>query len=240
MQEDFALWLLSSSGLAVNPALHTTGLLLLLLSFWAIYERGYVDNDVSASRYEVDPVLNPAFGKVEVATPAAQPWIWAVLAGAAANMILHTRGAAFIAHFGLWIGALVLTHTCFSLYNRIDKSSRVWIYPLLQFARGAAFTVVVPIEPAGAAAAGAHVLSRWVPYRFYRLTPPHWPDVGMESMRLISFMLLIALIACAVGVSAMTTWGTLALLLWNTFRARHRIHAVFNSARRIDRRVHGP
>ena len=240
LQEDFAFWLLSSIGLAVNPALHTVGLLLLSLSFWTIYERGYVDNDVSALRYEADPVLNAAFGRAEVATPAALPWIWALAAGGAANMILHPHGGAFIAHFGLWIGVLVSTHACFLLYNRVDKISRVWLYPLLQFARSAAFTVVVPIEPVGAAALAAHVLSRWVPYQFYRLTSRRrWPNMHVPLMRLISFIILIVLIACGVGAPAMTTWSTLALLLWNTFRARHDIYVVFKSARRIDRRVHG-
>jgi len=118
--------------------------------------------------------------------------------------------------------------------------SRVWLYPLLQFARSASFTVVVPIEPAGAAALAAHVLSRWVPYQFYRrASGRRWPNMQVPLVRLISFILLIVLIACAVGTRAMTTWSTLALLLWNTFRARHDIYAVFKSARRIDRQVHG-
>ena len=237
LQEDFALWLLSSIGLAVDPALHTVGLLLLSLSFWAIYERGYVNNDVSASRYEVDPVLNAAFGRTEVATPAIQPWVWALVAGGAANAMLHPTSGAFIVHFWLWIGVLVSTYACFLLYNRIDKMSRVWLYPLLQLARSAAFIVVVPIELAGAAALAAHVLSRWVPYQFYRLASRRWPNIRMPLTRLISFMLLIVLIACAIGTSAMTTPSTLALLLWNAFRARHDIDAVFTSARRIDRRV---
>jgi hypothetical protein len=56
-------------------------------------------------------------------------------------------------------------------------------------------------------------------------------------MRLISFVLLIAMIACAVGSSVLATWGTLALLLWNLFRAWRDIRAVFRSARRIDRPV---
>ena len=239
LQEDFAFWLLSSSGLAADPALHTAGLLLLSLSFWAIYERGYVDNDMSASRYETDPVLNAAFGMAEVATPSAQPWIWALAAGGGANIILHPESGPFMAHFGLWIGVLLATYACFLLYNRIDKMSRVWLYPLLQFARSAAFTVVVPIEPAGAAALGAHAISRWAPYQFYRLASRRWPNTRMPLTRLISFMLLIVLIACAVGAPAITTWSTLALLLWNAFRARHDIYAVFKAARRIDRPVHG-
>ncbi len=66
--EDFAFWLLSSIGLAIDPSTHLVGLLLLLLSFWAIYGRGYVDNDLVASRYEADPQLSAAFGSVWVAT----------------------------------------------------------------------------------------------------------------------------------------------------------------------------
>jgi hypothetical protein len=237
LQQDFAFWLLSSIGLAVSPALHTAGLLLLLLSFWAIYERGYAGNDQSASRYEADPTLTTAFGRIEVATPSADPWIWALLAGAAANLILHPFKAGFIVHFSLWIGVLISTHACFFLYNRIDKMSRVWVYPLLQLARASAFIAVVPIELSGAAALGAHAVSRWVPYQYYRLAPAGWPDTRMELMRLISFVLLIALIACAAGVFAITTWGTLGLFLWNTFRARRDIYDAFKSARRIDRRV---
>ncbi len=239
LQEDFMFWLLSSIGLAENPASHTAGLLLLLFSFWTIYERGYVDNDKSASRYEVDPTLTPAFGRVEVATPAAQPWIWALIAGAAAIIILHPNVADFTAHFELWIAVLLCTHLCFSFYNRIDKTSRVWVYPMLQFARAASFVAVVPIEPAGSAALAALALSRWVPYRFYRLASKKWLNLQVELMRLISFVILIAFIGFAVGFSAIFTWGALALLLWNIYRARNDIYSVLVSARRIDRRIWG-
>ena len=234
-QEDFAFWLLSSVGLAINPATHIVGLLLLLLSFWAIYERGYVDNDLVASRNEPDPKLSATFGRVQVATPAVQPWIWALLAGAAAVAILHADGMAFAVHFALWVAVLILTYACFVFYNRLDKMTRVWLYPLLQFARSGAFTVVVPIEPAGVAALGAHVLSRWVPYQVYRLNSAGWPNARPELVRLISFVLLSLMVVCSLGPSALLTWTALALLLWNVFRARLDIYAVFNSARRVDR-----
>ena len=51
--EDFTLWILCSVALAAAPVLHVAGLLLLLVSFWCIYERGYVDNDLVAHRFEV-------------------------------------------------------------------------------------------------------------------------------------------------------------------------------------------
>ena len=141
--------MLSSIGLATNSLPHVAGLLLLSLSFWAIYERGYVDNDLIASRYEADPKLSATFGSVRVSTPAVQPWIWALLAGAAAVAILHPDRVAFVVHFARWVAVLVLTYACFVFYNRLDKMTRVWLYPLLQLARSAAFAVVVPIEPMG-------------------------------------------------------------------------------------------
>ena len=235
LQEDFAFWLLSSISLASNPASHVVILLLLLLSFWAIYERGYVDNDLVASRYESDPQLSATFGSVWVATPAVQPWIWALLSGVAAVAIAHSDGMAFVIHFTFWVAVLILVYACFVFYNRLDKLTRVWLYPLLQFARSAAFTVVVPIEPAGVAALGAHVLSRWGAYQVYRLTSAGWPAARPELVRLISFVLLSLMVVCSLGPSVLLTWSALALLLWNIFRARHDMYAVFNSARRLDR-----
>ena len=234
IQEDFAFWLLSSIGLALNPGSHLAGLLLLLLSFWAIYERGYVDNDLVACRYEADPKLSPTFGKVEVATPAVQPWIWALLAGAAGVAVLRPEGKPFLAYSALWALTLISTYAVFTFYNRVDKKSRVWLYPLLQLARSAAFIVIVPIEPAGVAALGAHVLSRWGPYQTYRLTSSEWPNTQPELMRLISFVLLSTLVLCCLGPSVLLTSSAAALLLWNVFRARRAIYAVIRSGRRLD------
>jgi hypothetical protein len=235
LQEDFAFWLLSSIGLASNPATHLAGLLLLLLSFWAIYERGYVDNDLVASRYELDPKLSPTFGSVPVATPAVQPWIWAVLAGAVGVVILHPDLMAFVVYFALWVAVLIFTYACFISFNRLDKATRVWLYPLLQLARGAAFMAVVPIEAAAVAALGAHVLSRWVSYQVYRLSSAGWPNARPELGRLISFVLLSVIVVCSIGPSVLLTWSALGLLLWNVFRARRDICAVVDSARRLGR-----
>ena len=235
LQEDFAFWLLSSIGLSSNRATHLIGLLLLLVSFWAIYERGYVDNDLVASRYEADPKLSATFGSVGVATPVVQPWIWALLAGAAGVAVLHPDRMAFLVHFAGWVAALISTYACFVFYNRLDKMTRVWLYPFLQFARSAVFTVVVPIEPAGVAALGSHVLSRWTPYLLYRLSSARsWPNARPELVRLISFVLLSLMIVGSLGLSILLTWSALALLLWIVFRARRAIYALFNSARRLD------
>jgi hypothetical protein len=233
LQEDFAFWLLSSIGIAASAFTHLVGLLLLLISFWSIYERGYVDNDVVAYRYEHDPKLSANFGSVQVATPAVQPWLWAVFTGAIGVAILYPDRIDFVAHFARWVAVLIITSACFLFYNRLDKATRVWLYPLLQFARSAAFTVIVPITLVGAAALGAHMLSRWMSYQAYRLTSAGagWPNVRPELARLISFVLLSLMIGSSVGFSALLTWSTLALLAWNVFRARRDVYAVSKSAR---------
>jgi hypothetical protein len=53
-------------------------------------------------------------------------------------------------------------------------------------------------------------------------------------------VLLSVLIVCAFGPSVLLTWTALALLLWNVFRARHEIYAVYNSARRLDQSLARP
>jgi hypothetical protein len=119
--------------------------------------------------------------------------------------------------------------------NRLVKMTRVWPYPLLQYARSAAFTVIVPITSPGVAVFGAHVLFRWVPFHVYRLTSRHWPVARPELMRAISIVLLSLLTVCSFDLSTLLTWTGLALLLWNVFRACRDIHAVFDSARHLDR-----
>jgi hypothetical protein len=88
LPEDFAFWVLSSVFIAPNPIAHVVGLALLLLSLWTIYERGYVDNDRAAARYEADPRLTAEFHDHDVATPLVTPWVWAAASGLAGLCVL--------------------------------------------------------------------------------------------------------------------------------------------------------
>ncbi|MEY2654829.1 MAG: hypothetical protein RLZZ524_1857 [Pseudomonadota bacterium] len=260
LQEDYAFWLLASLALADRPLLHALGLLALLLSFWAIYERGYVDNDRVAARHEAEPKLSAAFHDTPVATPAVAPWLWALASAAVAVVLLRGSGPAgegapfvvpfigsFIAPpiappiaplilpFLLWVLVLLATQFGFAFYNRRDKATRVWLFVLLQFARSAAFVALVPILPIGAVALGAHVLARWVPYHVYRLAGRDWPGTPVQLMRLMFFIVLALLLALAQGPALLTSPTALALLGWNLLRARVELVAVLRGATRIDR-----
>jgi len=235
LQEDFAFWLLSSLSLAAAPATHVLGLLFLLLSFWTIYERGYVDNDICGARYEKDPKLSPAFHDAPVATPHWQPWLWALGAGAIAVPLLRAPAPPQLLDFAVWAMVLGATHAWFLLYNRYDKLTRVWMFSGLQFARTAAFAALVAVEPVGIAALGAHVLARWLPYYVYRNGSRDWPASPFYLTRLLFFVVLAGLMGMLQGAALLLTPTALALLAWNLFRARRELREAFGAARRLDR-----
>jgi hypothetical protein len=234
LQEDFALWVLSTVALAAFPLTHIAGLAFLLLSFWAIYERGYVDNDIVASKYETDPKLTASFHTSTVATPMIQPWIWACISGAAGVFLLRYPHAPAEQDFAAWLGVLVATYVCFWVYNRMDKNTRVWMFPMLQFARSAAPVALVAVGPIGAIGLGAQVLSRWVPYYLYRAGMKDWPKAHTHLIRVLFFVVLAIMLAAAEGWRAVINWTSLGLLLWSLFRARDELVDVVRSAGRID------
>jgi hypothetical protein len=221
--------------LAAYPVSHVVALLFLLLSFWAIYERGYVDNDQAAVRLEHEPKVSDAFRDGLAATPRWAPWIWALVSGAIGVAVLRGVGSEAVVGFGIWAGVLVATYGAFALYNRFDKATRVWLYSFLQLARSAAFVALVPISLIGAIAIGAHVLAKWVPYYIYRAAGKVWPDATHFMTRLLFFLVLTVLIAVATGIATFWTWSTAALLAWNLLRARHELVLTLRSAVRLDK-----
>jgi hypothetical protein len=235
LQEDFAFWVLSSVALAALPLMHVLGLLVLLVSFWAIYERGYVDNDRIAARYELRPKLSAAFAGSTVATPRWQPWGWAAACGAIAIWLLRWPQSPVPLDFVLWAAVLLATHWSFALYNRFDKASRVWLFAGLQFARSAAFLALVPVVAIGAMALGAHLLAKWVIYFVYRLNGKDWPEAPFRLMRLLFFVALAVLLGISQGVETLLNPTAFALLAWNLFRARQELSATWSAAHRLDR-----
>jgi hypothetical protein len=234
LQEDFAFWILSSVALAAVPVAHVCGLLILLVSFWCIYERGYVDNDLVAAAHESDPKLDAAFHGSAVATPRWLPWVWAVACGAGGIAVLRWPARPAVTDGVAWLAVLVATHGWFTLYNRFDKASRVWLFAGLQFARAAAFVALVPVSPVGAAGLGAHVVARWVPYYVYRLGGREWPEAPFHLIRLLFFVVLTAFLALSNGLTAVLNGTALALLAWNVFRARDELVTALRAARRLD------
>jgi hypothetical protein len=239
LQEDYLLWVLTSIALSSSPIRHVAGLLLLLASFWTIYELGYVDNDRIAARFEHQPALTQAFHDRSVATPIWQPWIWAIAFAIAGIFVIRSPALPSVRDFLAWSIGLLGTAIWFAIYNRSDKRSRVWMYLGLQFSRTAVFALIVPVLPVGAMALAAHTVTRWIPYYIYRLVGRSWPlSAHFGIARLLVFLILAVLLAISSGWSTLINWSTFALVLWNLVRARRELFAAISGYSRIDSSNH--
>jgi phosphoserine phosphatase len=238
VQADLALWILSSISLAAHPLQHVLGLVVLLASFWAVYERGYVDNDWVAEHLENDGSLTGDYWSRPVSTPSVLPWLWATGLGAVGVSLLRWP-AAPAADLAKWLVVLLTTYGLFKIYNRIDKDSRVWLYPALQLARGAAFTVLVPISVAGSCALAAMVVDRWVPYLLYRAAGGPWRNLQTHLLRLLLFLILLSLATAALGLRVIADWATVALLIWLVFKAGRELGTALSRMRWLPRHARG-
>lgn len=241
LQEDFVLWVLGSLALAVHPILHVVALFLLLLSFWALYERGYMDNDMIAAAYEKQPTLSAEFYAAAVPRPRWRPWVWSAALGAIGIFALRWPADPSVLDYVKWSFVLVATHQLFKLYNRISKPSRVWLYPLLQLARTSAFAALLPIVPIGAVAVLAQIQTRWVPYYIYRLHGANWPgERYLGTFRMISFLTFAALLGITAGWGAILNWTALGLFTWTVVRARRELRSLVSSFAWVKTRPSGP
>lgn len=232
LQDDYLLWLLCSIPLAALPFAHAGGLLFLLLSFWAIYEQGYIDNDLTGARREQDPRLSAQFHDSELARRNPEAWIFAAICGLIGLWLTDSGGSDFQLRALIWGVVLVATHGFFLVFNRLDKGHRVWVFPVLQLARAGAFATVLPVMPVAVAAIGAYVMEKWLPYFLYRLDrsrssaagatengePAAW-TLPLNTIRLMFFVILLAVSGLAVGISPLASWSTLALLILFSFKA---------------------
>ena len=236
VSDEFSIWVLASITLVSQPLLHVAGLALLSMSFWAIYETGYVDNDQIGARHEKDPVLTQQFFESKVRTSTLLAWVWAAGCGLGGLLLLRWPSAPPIPDVLAWTGVLLLTYFWFRLYNRLDKRTRIWLFAGLQALRSMSFVAVVSVTLVGAAALLAHVLARWVPYYSYRLTGGEWKDGEVGSSRLLFFVLICGALMPVVGWQPFWSPVGLILLFWFAFKARRELVRSFRDAHFITER----
>ncbi|MEZ5818072.1 MAG: HAD family hydrolase [Hyphomicrobiaceae bacterium] len=232
--DDYMLWLVASIVIAAAPFPHVVGMLLLSLSFWTIYELGYVDNDRVGERFEAAPTLTAEYHDVPVATSVVQAWIWAVLLGVAGVAVVEQSFAPSFSSLLAWKAVLIATFGVYLLYNRVDKSTRIWLYALLQLARAAAFLVVVPVTAFGAMAIAAHALSRWFVYFIYRTIKRGWPmEISANIIRLVVFGLAAAPLAATVETDKAGLLTAGLIVVWFAFRSGPRLADIIFNAKFI-------
>ena len=222
ISDDFSVWVLASIPFALETWSHVAGLALLSVSFWAIYETGYVHNDLIGARYERKPNLTRQFHESPVLVSSTLPWVWAAGCGLAGLVLLHWPLAMDAWNLLAWSAVLMLTFFWFRLYNHADERTRIWLFAGLQSLRALSFAAVVSVTMVGVLALLAHVLSRWVPYLGYRVMG-QYNDEEVGTSRLLFFVVLCGGLALAIGIEPFWTPTALVLLLWFAFKARREL-----------------
>ncbi|MGB3300023.1 MAG: hypothetical protein WBA76_17295 [Phormidesmis sp.] len=183
-------WLFLTMALSLlspHPGVNAASLLLLVLSYWCIYEIGYWENDLIAEARGQTSVLSERYLryktrlKLSQSAPEFAPWCWAIALALPALLLLEVSkrsmplALAFADVMGqwaqlllsdsaVWLAFLGVVRLAFWLYNQFDGEARVWIYPLLQAQKLFGFTLLLGINSVGAALMMALIVYRWLQY----------------------------------------------------------------------------
>jgi hypothetical protein len=250
--DDFLVLILALSWLSSHPILHGISMLFLMLSFWCIYELGYVENDVIAEKFEKKPQLSETYQRYKNRVNVQEAWLWATFFAIPGLIILALsklvfnqtsfadtiRGIeikALLVNMTLWIGFLVVVRSTFWMYNYVDKQTRTWLYFILQVYKSFGFLIVTPINVIGAMLFTSKAICSWIPYFIYRFTKSTWiEDLPISVLQTFLFGFLI--IAIALGTqtfSILVNWQTLVILLFCAYRARRQFWKIIRQVHRI-------
>lgn len=245
---DLLFLILASSWTSSLPILHALSMTFLMLSFWCIYETGYMENDLVAEKFEKKPKLTDTYQRYKTRINLWQPWIWSVLFAIPGILVLELSkeptnliiNFEFISLHAIniltnaisWVSLLVFVRVIFWVYNHIDKKTRVWLYPVLQACRCFGFLTVTVSNVVGTMIFTAHVISRWVPYIIYRYAKVDgWPKNIAQLFRVLIFGLLLAAVALGTqDASILISWQTFVIFTYCAYRGRRLPLDIIRSA----------
>lgn len=227
---DLVFLLLAFSWISPLPLLHAFGLFLFFISFWLVYEMGYMENDQIAHEHEKDPVFGDTFKEQINRINYREPWIWAAfftVAGASVFQkihVLHGMGKTAPDLFGdvtlvletykglfltqphvlmaiIWMLVLVCLRLVYTAYNHTDKMTRTWIYPVLQAFKTVSFMVISATNLVGVIALCSQAAARSFAYFLYRWSKYDWPGNELHVARLVLFVTGVLALFPAAGFS---------------------------------------
>jgi hypothetical protein len=242
LEDMMVLWL-AFAWLMPSPLLGGLGLLLLHLSFWAVYELGYVENDVHAVKNEAAPKTYAVAALYTHRVIPAKAWIVAAVFGATGIALLVGSNetslttlrltddtAPLVAiSFGIWLLYLASSRLAFWLYNRIDVQSRGYFYVVLQLARSIGYTVLIHTNLVGAITLLSLVLGRWIKYLVYRSAG----KTLEEDQRFLTLMFYIVLLGGGLAGqgTAILDPRAFVALVWFGVYARRSLQRVLKNVK---------
>ncbi len=250
--DNFFVLILALSWVSSQPIFHAISMLFLMLSFWCIYELGYVENDVIAEKFEKKPTLSEAYQRYKKRINVWEPWLWAIILSIPGIIILESTKVissnisiatavtlldlnTVLTKVALWIGFLVVTRASFFIYNYVDKETRTWIYLILQAYKYFGFLIVTQTNAIGAMLFATKVISPWTSYFIYRFVKSGWAEkLPMDEFRTLLFGLLIISVSLGTQNAAiLANWQTLAIFIFFVYRGRNQFWKTIRQVRLI-------
>lgn len=234
VREDLTIILVAFVPLAPAPVATFFAIILFHISFWIIYEAGYVDNDRMAARAEVDAKIPPSFHLYDKIYNEPLAWICAIIVAIPAAFLAALSGVSFLpgspliltfAVLALWGLLLVSLRLLYMLYNRIDKMSRIYLYVALQILKYGFPALFFSLPAAGAMLITAQVFRKWFPYVIYRHAGRLERHFPWRLLRLMVFVILwLLLLSDQFSVGYLLHGLGIATFLW--FRSRSQLKAA--------------
>ncbi|MFG1392501.1 haloacid dehalogenase-like hydrolase [Xanthobacter agilis] len=234
-----------TAGLALvwMVAVKLAAVLLLFLSFNAVYEIGYWDNDFVASKGEAQPNVSKAMEKFRAYPIRQGAWRWGLGLGLFGTLLLALCRNAdngmlaplpesgawagdialrWAVAFALWFAGLLVSRRVFNLHNSLPETARIYSFYLLHVLKLLIYALLLPIGLAGVVLIMAQVYRHWVGYVVYRFKGRK-DDIPRMQMRGFFFLVLSAMLALATPTAALfdLTW-ILGALLFLTGQHRFR------------------
>ncbi len=235
----WAFLAIALSTLSPHPIWNAASLLMLVVSYWCVYEIGYQENDLVGEKYEKKPILSKNYdlykSRLNLNTPA--PWYWATAIALPALLLLEmsklslaSAQAAFatvtqqgpqllMLDMTIWIVFLVAVRLTFWLYNQFNEEARIWIYPFLQVQKLFGFTLLLGTGPVGAMLLLSLCASRWLHYAIYRCGGDRWRFPLNLSCLLLFVMLLSSVAIGSPTPDEFVSWQVAIAIVYCTLRA---------------------
>lgn len=211
--EDFIILLLTFAYDSIYFWQTTIILFLLQISFWCIYELGYIENDKIGKKFEDKPILYCDYDSYEYSA-LWQHWGLSFSLSAIAIFFIYFNFEDIInltfnldsdrllnitKNYLFWIAFLIILRFIFYIYNHINKQSRVWFYLLLQTCRYCGYLILFTVNIVSLMFLISKIATRSIQYILYRYIGGNsnsWPiNFPRYFFYLLIFILLTGLIA---------------------------------------------
>lgn len=205
-------------------------LILLCLSFHAIYEIGYAENDRIGERTERQPTLNDGYDRWPLRSITTANTIFAAvtgLIGIALINVQHPFQPGMAVMIWGWITVLTVQRLTFALFNRTRPSLRPVVYPALQATRtlGILLALAFPLSPVAYVLITAQILTSSLPYVTYRCLGRR-RQFPLQIIRLIMIVVGFAIVSAALHPSPIEVEILILLCLWALMKARRELTAL--------------